>query len=174
MCCRGSNLILSRAEQLEYCEIFVSFLQVSTPTCLILIDSYLTFDEKILGHSRDAVCFECLPEELLGRTVSETLQGECTFYQYFNIRLTQLKQAPVALCLWNQAGAEGKESLPCDFALPDLDLLLHQVVLLIRTYAFYNRNRYLFFGLCSGLAVVIVYQLFVTVNEMIRKHSISL
>lgn len=49
--------------------------------------------------------------------------------------------------------------------------MFHQVVLLIRTYAFYNRNSYLFFGLCSGLAVVIVYQLFVTINEMIRKHT---
>lgn len=32
---------------------------------------------KILGHSRDAVRVERLPEELLGRNVSKTLQGEC-------------------------------------------------------------------------------------------------
>ncbi|EJC98741.1 uncharacterized protein FOMMEDRAFT_96211, partial [Fomitiporia mediterranea MF3/22] len=55
-------------------------------------------------------------------------------------------RSPVALAMWNQAGAE--------------------VVLLIRTYAFFNRNKYLLVALCAGLAGVISYQLYVDTSQM--------
>lgn len=54
---------------------------------------------------------------------------------------------PVALATWNQAGAE--------------------VVLLIRTYAFFNRNIYILVLLCMGLGGVLSYQLYVIIAQMI-------
>ncbi|TDL21002.1 hypothetical protein BD410DRAFT_750322 [Rickenella mellea] len=55
-------------------------------------------------------------------------------------------KVPVALAMWNQAGAE--------------------VVLLIRTYAFFNRNQYLLWTLCCSLCGVFAYQLYVIIHQM--------
>ncbi|KIP10082.1 hypothetical protein PHLGIDRAFT_272630 [Phlebiopsis gigantea 11061_1 CR5-6] len=54
---------------------------------------------------------------------------------------------PVALAMWNQVTAE--------------------VILLIRTYAFFNRNIYILALLVSALAGVVAYQLFVDTSEML-------
>ena len=55
--------------------------------------------------------------------------------------------------MWNQASAE--------------------VILLIRTYAFFNRNIYILTFLVAALAGVLAYQLYVDTSEMLRKHSSS-
>ncbi|KAL5533731.1 hypothetical protein ACEPAG_191 [Sanghuangporus baumii] len=65
----------------------------------------------------------------------------------------KLYRSPVALAMWNQAGAE--------------------VVLLIRTYAFFNRNKYLLVALCASLAGVLAYQLFVDINEMLPLEFVT-
>ncbi|KAH8110611.1 hypothetical protein DFH11DRAFT_755414 [Phellopilus nigrolimitatus] len=59
----------------------------------------------------------------------------------------KIYKSPVALAMWNQAGAE--------------------VVLLIRTYAFFNRNNNLLVVLCMGLAGVLSYQLYVAIEQML-------
>lgn len=56
--------------------------------------------------------------------------------------------------MWNQVSAE--------------------VILLIRTYAFFNRNIYVLFFLVSALAGVVAYQLFVDVSEMLGTCVIPL
>ena len=53
--------------------------------------------------------------------------------------------------MWNQVSAE--------------------VILLIRTYAFFNRNVYVLTLLVAALAGVVSYQLFVDTSEMQRKHK---
>jgi len=55
-------------------------------------------------------------------------------------------KVPVALAMWNQLGSE--------------------VVLLIRTYAFFNRNVHLLSFLIACLIGLIVYQLYVTTSQM--------
>ncbi|KAF5385071.1 hypothetical protein D9615_001257 [Tricholomella constricta] len=54
---------------------------------------------------------------------------------------------PVALAMWNQVGS--------------------QSVLLIRTYAFFNRNVYILLFLLSALSGVIAYQLYVDTTQML-------
>lgn len=54
---------------------------------------------------------------------------------------------PVALAMWNQVGSES--------------------VLLIRTYAFFNRNNYLLVVLVCALSGVVAYQLYVDTSQMI-------
>ena len=56
---------------------------------------------------------------------------------------------PVALAMWNQVTAE--------------------VILLIRTYAFFNRNIYILVFLVSALAGVVAYQLYVATSQMLRE-----
>lgn len=56
--------------------------------------------------------------------------------------------------MWNQVSAE--------------------VILLIRTYAFFNRNIYVLFFLVSALAGVVAYQLYVDVSEMLGTYTIRL
>ena len=51
--------------------------------------------------------------------------------------------------MWNQVGAEA--------------------ILLIRTYAFFNRNVYVLVLLLSALAGVVSYQLYVDTSQMLRK-----
>ena len=46
------------------------------------------------------------------------------------------------------------------------------VVLLIRTYAFFNRNPYILAGLCTGFGGVVAYQLYVDTKAMDRKPLI--
>jgi hypothetical protein len=48
-----------------------------------------------------------------------------------------------------------------------------EVILVIRTYAFFNRNIYILVMLIAALAGVIAYQLFVATSEMLRKHNPS-
>lgn len=50
--------------------------------------------------------------------------------------------------MWNQAGAEA--------------------ILLIRTYAFFNRNNYILALLVSALGGVVAYQLYVATTQMLR------
>ncbi|KAF8560075.1 hypothetical protein OG21DRAFT_1400902 [Imleria badia] len=59
----------------------------------------------------------------------------------------KIYKIPVALAMWNQVGSES--------------------VLLIRTYAFFNRNVYLLLGLVCALAGVVAYQLYVDASQMI-------
>ncbi|KAK7465431.1 hypothetical protein VKT23_005409 [Stygiomarasmius scandens] len=54
---------------------------------------------------------------------------------------------PVALAMWNQVGSES--------------------VLLIRTYAFFNRNIYVLAFLISCLSGVVAYQLYVDTTQML-------
>ncbi|KAH0591066.1 hypothetical protein H2248_001172 [Termitomyces sp. 'cryptogamus'] len=54
---------------------------------------------------------------------------------------------PVALAMWNQVGS--------------------QSVLLIRTYAFFNRNVYILLFLLTALSGVIAYQLYVDTTQML-------
>ncbi|TFY53229.1 hypothetical protein EVG20_g10212 [Dentipellis fragilis] len=58
-----------------------------------------------------------------------------------------LQQIPVALAMWNQVGSES--------------------VLLIRTYAFFNRNNYLLAFLLTCLCGLIAYQLYVDTSQML-------
>lgn len=53
------------------------------------------------------------------------------------------------LAMWNQAAAE--------------------IVLLIRTYAFFNRNNYMLAFLVSALGGVIAFQLYVASSQMLRE-----
>ncbi|CAL1694094.1 unnamed protein product [Somion occarium] len=59
----------------------------------------------------------------------------------------RIYKIPVALAMWNQVAAE--------------------TILLIRTYAFFNRNIYVLFFLVSALAGVVAYQLYVDVSQML-------
>ena len=51
--------------------------------------------------------------------------------------------------MWNQVGAEA--------------------ILLIRTYAFFNRNIYILILLVAALAGVVAYQLYVDTSQMLRE-----
>ncbi|KIM82359.1 hypothetical protein PILCRDRAFT_785956 [Piloderma croceum F 1598] len=64
--------------------------------------------------------------------------SQATCAKIFNI--------PVALALWNQVGSE--------------------VILLIRTYAFFNRNPLLLAFLIAAMAGVVAYQLYVATSQM--------
>ncbi|KAF8899020.1 hypothetical protein BD779DRAFT_53747 [Infundibulicybe gibba] len=59
----------------------------------------------------------------------------------------KMYKIPVALAMWNQVGSES--------------------VLLIRTYAFFNRNLYILWFLVSALAGVVAYQLYVDTTQML-------
>lgn len=55
------------------------------------------------------------------------------------------------------------------FSLPHINFKPYMpAVLLIRTYAFFNRNNYLLAALICALAGVVGYQLFVDTSEMMR------
>ncbi|KAH7916463.1 hypothetical protein BJ138DRAFT_1108826 [Hygrophoropsis aurantiaca] len=62
-------------------------------------------------------------------------------------------KVPVALAMWNQVGSES--------------------VLLIRTYAFFNRNIYILVGLITALAGVVAYQLYVDTSQMILLEFVT-
>ncbi|KAJ7170206.1 hypothetical protein C8R46DRAFT_1350082 [Mycena filopes] len=59
----------------------------------------------------------------------------------------KIYKIPVGLALWNQVGSE--------------------TVLLIRTYAFFNRNVYVLWFLISALSGVVAYQLYVDTTQML-------
>jgi hypothetical protein len=44
---------------------------------------------------------------------------------------------------------------------------MHAAVLLIRTYAFFNRNAYILWFLVSALSGVVAYQLYVDATQML-------
>ncbi|KAJ7597478.1 hypothetical protein C8J56DRAFT_1108633 [Mycena floridula] len=60
----------------------------------------------------------------------------------------RIYRIPVALAMWNQVGSES--------------------VLLIRTYAFFNRNFYVLLFLIAALSGVVAYQLYVDTTQMLR------
>lgn len=72
--------------------------------------------------------------------------------------------------MWNQLGSEGITLHP----IPDLQCstLAFIVVLLIRTYAFFNRNVYLLSCLIACLGGLIAYQLYVATSQMECKQSV--
>jgi hypothetical protein len=83
----------------------VSFLQVR---CSSVVLSCHPSDVlgQILGHFRDAICPFLLPQRAHNGDLREDLQGLfCTVY--FQLTYQRGGQAPVALAIWNQIGAEG-------------------------------------------------------------------
>ncbi|KAJ3721753.1 hypothetical protein C8R42DRAFT_702822 [Lentinula raphanica] len=59
----------------------------------------------------------------------------------------KIYRIPVALAMWNQVGSES--------------------VLLIRTYAFFNRNKYILWFLLAAIGGVVAYQLYVDATQML-------
>ncbi|KAI9512487.1 hypothetical protein F5148DRAFT_1162119 [Russula earlei] len=59
----------------------------------------------------------------------------------------KIYKIPVALAMWNQVGSES--------------------VLLIRTYAFFNRNKWVLAGLLCALGGMVAYQLYVDTSQML-------
>ena len=69
--------------------------------------------------------------------------------------------------MWNQLGSEGilrRSRFRTTLLNPSFT-----VVLLIRTYAFFNRNVYLLSSLIVCLAGLIAYQLYVATSQMERR-----
>ena len=99
-----------------------------------------------------------VPYLLYAFAVNHTLET-CQRIYAVRFLLTSLRpfahtppQIPVALAIWNQVAAE--------------------CILLIRTYAFFNRNIYILILLVSALAGVVAYQLYVATSQMLRtSHS---
>jgi hypothetical protein len=77
-------------------------------------------------------------------------------------------QIPVALAMWNQVGSECEPSLTLQW-FPALTVFAHTAVLLIRTYAFFNRNIYVLWFLISAISGVVAYQLYVDTTQMLCK-----
>ncbi|KZT30879.1 hypothetical protein NEOLEDRAFT_1126534 [Neolentinus lepideus HHB14362 ss-1] len=71
----------------------------------------------------------------------------CFVVDHTAVRCQSLYKVPVALAMWNQVGSE--------------------TVLLIRTYAFFNRNNYLLMFLVCCLSGVVAYQLYVDTSQML-------
>lgn len=78
----------------------------------------------------------------------EDFQGKLSPSRRRSSELILLLQIPVALAMWNQVTAE--------------------VILLIRTYAFFNRSIYILTFLVTALAGVVSYQLYVDTSQMLR------
>ena len=81
--------------------------------------------------------------------------------------LCRFSQIPVALAMWNQVGSECQSLF-----LYEIQILIQETitaVLLIRTYAFFNRNMYILVALVCALAGVVAYQLYVDASQMIRQ-----
>ncbi|KZV76958.1 hypothetical protein PENSPDRAFT_679628 [Peniophora sp. CONT] len=108
----------------------------------------------------------CLPREwyLIWKTRWTPVKCAYLFCRYWSIAVVpyllfcfvvnhsretceRIYQSPVALALWNQAGAE--------------------TVLLIRTYAFFNRDIRVLIGMGCALASIIAYQLYVAASQML-------
>lgn len=108
----------------------------------------------------------CLPREwqFIWRTSWTPVKASYIFCRYWVIAVVpyllycfvidhseetckKIYKVPVALAMWNQVGAES--------------------VLLIRTYAFFNRNKLVLFFLLCALSGMIAYQLFVATSEML-------
>ncbi|KAG6814144.1 hypothetical protein H0H92_002139 [Tricholoma furcatifolium] len=77
---------------------------------------------------------------------------------------------PVALAMWNQVGSQCMARvilLSYRSYLHTHKNLAFPAVLLIRTYAFFNRNVYVLLLLISALSGVIAYQLYVDISQML-------
>lgn len=80
-------------------------------------------------------------------------------------------QSPVALAMWNQAGAEG---IVAGHAVRgSFTLIARTAILLVRTYAYYNRNKHVLALLCCMLSTVLAYQLWVDIKKMLRTYVVS-
>src|SRR6266576_1332245 len=77
-------------------------------------------------------------------------------------------QIPVALAMWNQVGSECP-SLSALYTVPALSNSIRVAVLLIRTYAFFNRNKLVLAGLLCALGGMVAYQLYVDTSQMLGK-----
>lgn len=73
--------------------------------------------------------------------------------------------------MWNQVGSECKQT--STVLLTHLSIVFTHTlaVLLIRTYAFFNRNVYVLWFLLSAISGVVAYQLYVDATQMLRKYS---
>jgi Family of unknown function (DUF6533) len=78
-------------------------------------------------------------------------------------------QIPVALAMWNQVGSECQFCSP-SWLIPALISSIYSAVLLIRTYAFFNRNVYVLLFLISAIGGVVSYQLYVDSSQMLRSY----
>lgn len=67
--------------------------------------------------------------------------------------------------MWNQVGSECTFHLSLSGALFSTHIL---AVLLIRTYAFFNRNVYILWMLVCAIGGVVAYQLYVDTTQMLR------
>lgn len=112
---------------------------------------------------------------LLYAFVTNHTEAECQrIYKVSKVHISRrlfLKprhKIPVALAMWNQVGSECPSFLTV-LPFPHIDFGPYMpAVLLIRTYAFFNRNNYLLAALVCALAGVVGYQLFVDTSEMMR------
>ena len=73
--------------------------------------------------------------------------------------------------MWNQVGSECLLLRAVD---TDTELNASPAVLLIRTYAFFNRNKIVLTGLLCALGGMIAYQLYVDTSQMIGKRPFNL
>lgn len=74
--------------------------------------------------------------------------------------------------MWNQVSCAG---LSVHTPSPFISVhIFTTVVLLIRTYAFFNRNKYVLFFLISALAGLVAYQIYVDASQMLRTFALVL
>src|ERR1700749_1002405 len=73
---------------------------------------------------------------------------------------------PVALALWNQVGSECMLFFYQRYIRSSSGYIT--AVLLIRTYAFFNRNIFILAAMIFALGGVIAYQLYVATSQMLR------
>ncbi|KAJ7109882.1 hypothetical protein C8R44DRAFT_842378 [Mycena epipterygia] len=78
----------------------------------------------------------------------------------------KIYKIPVALALWNQVGSECLFASLFSFILTTYTFA-STAVLLIRTYAFFNRNVYVLWFLLSAISGVVAYQLYVDTTQML-------
>jgi hypothetical protein len=75
--------------------------------------------------------------------------------------------------MWNQVGSECERPLGLQ-CFPTLIIFAHTLaVLLIRTYAFFNRNVYVLWFLLSAISGVVAYQLYVDTTQMLCTFSFA-
>ena len=106
---------------------------------------------QVLGAGRCALPSLLLLRQPRARDLPAYFQGPCPRQRLVprGVSFALFVQIPVALAMWNQVAAE--------------------CILLIRTYAFFNRNIYVLVMLVSALAGVVAYQLYVATSQMLRE-----
>ena len=75
--------------------------------------------------------------------------------------------------MWNQVGSECPSLLHCIQFLRKA-IHIRVAVLLIRTYAFFNRNKLVLAGLLCALGGMVAYQLYVDTSQMLGKPRSAL